>query len=154
MTDLKKSAEIIGLAAVVLSLLFLGYELKRSNDIAEAEAVASMMGEFNGLVALVSSDETLWRIWSQGGIDYESLSDDEKARFSSLVNYVFNVYEMSFTYIENGLVDDQYIEYFTRDFCGLIQRNDGIATVWARIDDDRTEGLAGFARTRCRPDRQ
>ena len=150
MFDLKKSAEIIGLIAVVLSLLFLGYEQKRANDIAEAEAIASMMAEFNGFAALVASDETLWQIWSQGSVDYESLSDEQRSRFSYLMNYVFNIYEMSFTYIENGLVDAQYVESFTRDFCNLIQRNDGIGKFWDRIGDDRAEGFTNYAETRCR----
>ncbi|MCH9693771.1 MAG: hypothetical protein K0U72_04600 [Gammaproteobacteria bacterium] len=149
MINLKKPAEIVGLAAVVLSLVFLGYELKRGNDIAEAEAIANMMAEFNGFTALVSSDEMLWTIWSRGSTDYESLNGEERSRFSYLANYVFNVYEMSFTYIENGLVDSQYIETFTRDFCGLIERNDGFGEFWKRTSRDQAMRLAGFAKSRC-----
>lgn len=149
MPDLKKSAELVGLIAVVVSLLFLGYEQKRANDIAEAEAIASMMAEFNGFVSLITSDDELWRIWSQGDADYESLSDDDKARYAQLVSYVFNVYEMSFAYIENGLVDDQFVQYFTRDFCALLNRNDGVGRFWEWNRDDRAQGLAVFAQSNC-----
>ena len=112
----------------------------RANDIAEAEAVASMMAEFNSFVAMISGDEVLWDVWSRGGADYDSLGADEKARFAYLVNYVFNIYEMSFTYIENELVDEHYVRNFTRDFCELIERNDGVGRFWQRINVDRGRG--------------
>jgi hypothetical protein len=40
-------AEIVGLVEIIVSLVFLGYELKRSNDIAETEAVATIYSMTN-----------------------------------------------------------------------------------------------------------
>lgn len=36
--NLKQVIELAGIAVLLFSVIFLGYELKRSNDIAEAEA--------------------------------------------------------------------------------------------------------------------
>ena len=146
---LKEAAEIVGIVAVVLSLVFLGYEQKRANDIAEAEAIASMMAEFNAFSSLVASDTTLWRVWSEGSADYAALNAPDKARFAHLANYLFNIYEMSFAYIGNDLVDSAYVERFTGDFCALLKRNDGIGRAWARLDNDGGAGLATVAKTRC-----
>jgi len=37
----------VGIAGIIVSLIFLGYELKRSNDIAETEAVTTIYGMTN-----------------------------------------------------------------------------------------------------------
>ena len=44
-----RAVEIVGIAGIIVSLVFLGYELKRSNDIAETEAVATIYSMTNEL---------------------------------------------------------------------------------------------------------
>ncbi len=45
--DLARALELVGIAGIIVSLIFLGYELKRSNDIAETEAVAAIYSMTN-----------------------------------------------------------------------------------------------------------
>ena len=45
--DIGRAVEIVGIAGIIASLIFLGYELRRSNDIAETEAVATIYSMTN-----------------------------------------------------------------------------------------------------------
>ena len=58
-------AEIVGLVEIIVSLVFLGYELKRSIDIAETEAVAtiySMTNEMGLAIKQAGSNAGILRI--------------------------------------------------------------------------------------------
>ena len=149
MTDLRRTAEAIGLVAVVVSLFFLAYELKKANDIAEAEAVASIMGEINGFVSMYSSDEVLYRTWTQGLADYDSLNSEDQRRFRRLLNYAFNAFEIALIYRKNGLVDDEYSAYFARDLCGVINANAGTRRVWESMKGERVAGMVEFVQENC-----
>ena len=53
-----RALELFGIAGIIVSLIFLGYELKRSNDIAETEAVATIYSMTNGMgLALAENPE-------------------------------------------------------------------------------------------------
>ena len=45
--DFGRAVEVVGIVGIIVSLVFLGYELKRANDIAETEAVATIYGMTN-----------------------------------------------------------------------------------------------------------
>lgn len=151
MPKVRELAEMIGLAAVILSLVFLGYELKRANDIAEAEAISSIMGEINGFVSMVSSDEELFRVWRQGRDDFKSLDGKDVQRYRTLLNQVLNAFEVMIIYRTNGLVDDEYTEYFRKDICGLLNSNEGTWNIWLSMRDGRVPSLARFIDSSCQP---
>ena len=147
--DLRKAAEAVGLIAVVLSLVFLGYELKKANDIAEAEAIASIMGEMNAFVAMYSSDDDLYRTWTDGLRDFDALNFEDRRRFRRLLNYAFNAYEIAMIYRKNGLVDDEYAAYFARDLCGVITANEGTKRLWSSMREARVAALVEFVAASC-----
>lgn len=53
--------EIVGIAGIILSLIFLGYELKRANDIAQTEAIATIYGMTNEMGLVMAENPERWR---------------------------------------------------------------------------------------------
>ncbi len=147
--DNQKVVEIVGLVALVLSIMFLGYELKRGNDIAEAEAAATYLGDVNDLVAILLTDEDAARVWGKGLRDYRSLNDKGKIKFRRLFNYALNIQEINMKFVQNGLVDADYVEYYTHDTCSLIGSNDGVIAHWHEIRGGRAPALREFVDANC-----
>ena len=147
--DNKKIAEMIGLTALVLSLVFLGYELKRGNDIAEAEAAATVLGDFNEFSQMLITDDDAGWVWSEGLRDHANLDAKNKRQFRRLFNYALNISEMNIKFIENGLVDDEYMEYYAKDLCGMLAANAGITALWEETRHERVRTLTRFVDSHC-----
>ena len=71
--DVGRAVEIVGIAGIILSIIFLGYELKRSNDIAETEAVATIYSMTNEMGLALAENPELSRVFRQALSDFESL---------------------------------------------------------------------------------
>ena len=79
--DWKRYAELLGLAAVVVSLVFVGLELRQSQDVAEAEMAASNLGNATEIRnARIANAE----IWTKGNSN-EELTPLEKEIYAQLV---------------------------------------------------------------------
>lgn len=105
-TTLKDVAEIVGIGAIVASLLFLAFELQQSNRIAVASTeigIRNGYSEFNrGLYTSPDTAEIMSRARS---IDVE-WSDAEELRALMVVTDIFNVWLSVQTACENDLAEE------------------------------------------------
>jgi hypothetical protein len=74
-------AEIIGAAAIVISLLFVGQELRQSNRLASAESLRAGTQVWLGAYRANFGSEESTAFMRKGLNEYQSLSEDEKGRF-------------------------------------------------------------------------
>ena len=74
-------AELVAVISVVLSLLFVGFELRLSRDQAYAESYATTYESMSGFDNLVAENSNIWRSGCLG----EELSADEEMIFARLV---------------------------------------------------------------------
>jgi hypothetical protein len=107
-------AEIIGAAAIVVSLLFVGQELRQSNRLASAESLRAGTQVWIKANAVNFGSEESTAFMRKAFNEYESLSKDEKGRFYvGIIEFVaafdtlHNQYEAGFlreeTYISIAL---------------------------------------------------
>ena len=82
--DFGRAVEIVGIVGIIVSLVFLGYELKRANDIAETEAVATIYGMTNEMGLAMAENPELSRVFRQALSDFESLSADTRTSCSGM----------------------------------------------------------------------
>ena len=76
-TDWKDVAELAGIAAIVGSLLFVGYQIKQEQGIAIADTYGGLVESTENIADLVDRNADLWR----RGLDGEDLSEAEEIRF-------------------------------------------------------------------------
>jgi hypothetical protein len=71
--DTRQVLEYIGVIVLIMSVAFLGYELKRSNEIAEAVATSNSYQSVNAFLYSLLADRELLRVWNAGNSNIGAL---------------------------------------------------------------------------------
>jgi len=147
--DLGRVVEFVGIAGILVSLIFLGYELKRSNDIAETEAVATIYGMTNELGLALAENPELSRVFGQALSDFESLGPNDLWTLYVLLEYVVNVNEAAWKYYDKGVINQEEADYYTRGLCKLVGRHPSLVAAWRSNKQDRLPGFYEYASGVC-----
>ena len=91
-------AEIVGVVAVIASLIYVAVQIRQNTDIARATIVHETQVSFSRFYELLASDAELTSIYIRG-VNGEDLSEIDAHRFISLI-------EITMAYLED--VDHQY----------------------------------------------
>ncbi len=108
------ASERIGLVAVVVSLLYLGYEMKRNNDLAVVESqkdLVAMQIEMRGW--LVEKD--VRRILFAD--DLSQLSEEDLQTFLVMAMGWFDVHEHAIFSYERGVLSDEQLRAWNAGLC-------------------------------------
>ncbi len=147
--DFGRVVEIVGLVGIIVSLVFLGYELKRSNDIAETEAVSTIYSMTNEMSLALAVNPELSRIFSQALADFESLSPEDRWTLYVLLEYVINVNEAAWKYYDKGIINQEEANFYTRGLCKLIGRHPSLVAAWQANKQDRLPGFYEYVTGVC-----
>ncbi len=98
--------QIIGAAAIVASLIFVGLEVRTNRAAAESQIADGIAEGFLDLNMAATSDSSLVCIWSVGLDAPERLSDIQAGRFSMFMRGVFNQYMRVHSLYKTGLVTE------------------------------------------------
>ena len=147
--DVGRAVEIVGIAGIILSLIFLGYELKRSNDIAETEAVATIYSMTNEMGLALAENSELSRVFRQALSDFGSLGPDDRWTFYVLLEYVINVNEAAWKYYDKGVINQEEADYYARALCKLIGRHPSLVAAWRSNKEDRLPGFYEYVMSIC-----
>jgi len=147
--DFGRAVEIVGIIGIVVSLIFLGYELKRANDIAETEAVANIYSMNNEMTLAMVENPELSRVFSQAQSDFDSMSADDRWTFYGLLEYMINVNEAAWKYYDKGVIREEESEYYTRGLCALIGSQSGLVAVWRSNKQNRLPGFYEYVTGVC-----
>ena len=156
-TESKKTAslefgrivEIVGIVGIIVSLFFLGYELKRANDIAKTEAISTLYGMTNEMGLAMAENPELSRVFREALSDFDSLSPDDRWTLYVILEYVINVTEAAWKYYDTGVIDQVEGEYYTRSLCKLIGRHSSLVEAWKANQQDRLPGFYEYVNSVC-----
>ncbi len=81
MEHLANIGEFVGGIAVIISLLFVGFQLRASVRQSRIDAYSKIAELFTQLTTSVFQNESTSKLFWHGAADYESLSPDERNRF-------------------------------------------------------------------------
>jgi hypothetical protein len=87
-TDWKTMMELVGVAAIVASLLFVGIQLQQDRELTTVATYGSVTESNNALAELVQNHSDL----SVRGLDGKELTDSENAIFFSMIHAVESHY--------------------------------------------------------------
>ena len=126
--DLGALGETIGGFAVVLSLVYVAYQIRQSSRQIELNTKhirASMYhatnDDFYRWYSLVAQEPEIAGLWLRG-LRTEVLSSEEKLRFNSLVSMLFLAYENNFEQLRLGTVQRKTFEITRPDITRLLSR--------------------------------
>ncbi len=99
--------QIIGAAAIVASLIFVGLEVRTNRAAAESQIADGIAEGFLELNVAAMIDSSLTCIWSVGLEAPERLSDIQAGRFSVNMRGVFNQYMRVHSLYKTGMVTEE-----------------------------------------------
>ncbi len=149
--DNRTYLEFFGGATIIVSLIFLGYELKRSNDIAEAEATATVYQAANEYLLTYIVDQNLRHVIRKMVVDgSESLTVDEQMLLTAALSYGYNIHEFAWKYHQKGLMSDADMATRYFELCRGINEYPAIAKDWANRRDLVLSGFYEDVNRECK----
>lgn len=109
-------AEISGAVAVVVSLIFVGYQVRQSNEQSALNTTALQVTAYQHLVGGISefNIQTLEnpelraaRIKIASGVEIEDLSDDERQVINAFLYLVYRNGDLAFLQYQRGIIDEE-----------------------------------------------
>lgn len=132
-------AEIVGAIAIVMSLIYVGYQV-RENSIAVKSAVQrSVLNMGHEWDSWVVTDEGLASILTKASDDYRTLTPTEKMRYDLYVRLAFNIWEDAFYNYQSGMMDEEIWQAWDAYFRLRLERgvnwtgDSGSDTSWQQI---------------------
>ena len=102
-----KLAEIIGAIAVVLSLLYVGYQVKQNTNAVRSSVHQALINHVAATEGLVLTDGTLAELIVKGTNDPSSLSPSERLRLEKYITLEFVNWENAYLNWRMGLLDEK-----------------------------------------------
>jgi hypothetical protein len=131
----KDIVEFVGAVAILASLVFVGVQLRQSQNIAVAEGFATMFSTQIEVGDGIKEHVNIWRRGTSGG----ELTDDEAAIFAILVNQVNESKVMGYLYM--GEIEGyEAAEFQVKEFAAFLYQNPGARQVW----DNRESSLIRY----------
>lgn len=123
-TDWKATAELVGIAAVVASLVFVGIQLRQEQEIAIVDTYGSIVESNEAVLSLIAGNPEVW----EKGLLGDELSSSEEIVFSGMVRAVFSRHaQMYIRFIRIGPGDPEKI---LQDFAYAIYIFPGLRKQW------------------------
>lgn len=110
----KMLSQVLGALAVLVSLSFVAYELKRNNDIAVVQSQYELLSLQNDLRAMLADPNTLRVVMTR---DLETLNEEEQLLFKSTVMGWFDLFELVFLAAEQGVLSNEQVETWKIGVC-------------------------------------
>ena len=85
--------EVVGATGVILSLAYLGIQIRQNSRATEEEIFQSLLNNYHGAMDYLISNQNLNRIWYLGFSDFDALDGDEKMLWNTQVHAAMRRYE-------------------------------------------------------------
>ena len=138
-------AEIVGAAGVILSLVFVGIQVKDNSNILAAQAVFDLRESNSLMVRDLVTNRELGELIYRGHLDYESLTDEEIPRYTLWVGEVLTRRVTAWKYAEEGLLEAEEIKVWQDHTCQFLALQ-GPSIIWERHDGFRADFRASVDR--------
>jgi len=123
MTSVKANLELVGVVAVIVSLLILGYEIRQNTDTSAAQAVFELNESARQTLFQEATDPNLASLINKAEKDFDDLSERERYMYSRWVYAQVNLFESAWRYNRRGVVSDAEIRGWKTAFCGYMARS-------------------------------
>jgi hypothetical protein len=101
--NLANWGEFVSAIAVVISLIYVGLQLKATVAQAKVDSYTKSTELWSQFTSAVAGDGETWRVFHQGSHDYDSLDQAEKSRFSFIVSMYFGIIDTIMTHQKAGV---------------------------------------------------
>ena len=122
-------AQIISAVAVIASLVFVGFQLRRATAAIRASSSQAHSELYTNLVQSIIDNADFAHIWALGLNDPKALAEDEWVRFVAYASALFRLYESSRVQWLNGRLDAEHWHTIERQAMSM-RRLPGLEASW------------------------
>jgi len=122
MASVKDKLELVGIIAVIISLLILGYEIRQNTDTSAAQAVFELNESARQALFQEATDPDLASLISKAENSFEDLSERERYMYGRWVFASVNLFESAWRYSRRGVIGDAEMKGWKSAFCGYMAR--------------------------------
>ena len=101
--DLANWGEFIGGIAVVVSLIYVGFQIRATVAQSRLDSYTKSTELWAHFTSAVAADTETWRIFHQGSNDYDGLNGEEQARFAFIISMYFGIIDTIMTHENAGI---------------------------------------------------
>lgn len=105
------AGEVLGAAAVFVTLIYLATQVRQSNNLARFNATTEVINQFNELNKMVSTDHGLRKVLSKR----KELTDDEREQVYNFAMMFCNVWVSAQIAHDNNQIDDEIYAACAKD---------------------------------------
>ena len=113
----KTIAEFVGIAAIVLSLVMVSYELRQSTAVSTAHAIFDVNTIFDESYRARAQNPVLDELIEKGHSNPEDLSERERSQFRAWLRADMNVAEATWFYQDRGIIPEEGFDGFMEAVC-------------------------------------
>ena len=137
-TNWRAIAELIGIVAIVASLIFVGRQIQQEQEIAIADTNTSVTSNVGDLASLVAAAPDVWR----RGLDGEELSTEEEIQFLAIAKVVeMHMLNMHLRFLRLGIGDP---DIFPRNYAYALYVHPGLRRAFLGVKAYREFRAAAF----------
>jgi hypothetical protein len=109
--------ETIGIIAVILSLLFVAFEIRQNTNTAAAQAVFDLNESGRQTLFMQVSDPDLAKMVMLAVDDSESMTEEQRFRYGKWVFSLLNLYESAWNHHQRGVISDEDLDGWKANYC-------------------------------------
>jgi len=121
---LKSIIELSGAGAILVGLIFVGFELRQNTAAVHADTFQNLTELTTDSMLLLATDEELGRIVRKGRTDISSLDESEAFRFLQYRRVTWLRMQIAFLQWRRGALDDEDWEFYSQFLCRNYSRGD------------------------------
>ncbi len=143
LATLANLGEAIGGVAVVVSLVYLSFQIRTNTKTVRASNYINLVGNANEFNSAIIDPATA-AIWVSGLSDYERLNAEDQARFGGVISLLFNAAQRAHHLHETNLLGDEMWESLAHTVDVLLE-NEGTRQWWEANQHWFPIGFRAFA---------
>lgn len=105
--DFNLIAQIVGVAAVLASLIFVGIEVRQNSAITRAQVHQQLSDTFTAYLETLASNASIVAVGTSSKAGLKGMTDEELLQFSFLMAGLFKIWENAFYQHKSGFLDER-----------------------------------------------
>ena len=102
--------EVIGAAAVVVSVIYLALQIRRQTDQSKLEATRELANQFSEYTNRLVDDKEFVQLYLKAAVGYHCLPNEERVRIASFFHQIMRFNEQQYLHEVRTNVDSIYFE--------------------------------------------
>jgi hypothetical protein len=119
-TKWKEVAELVGIAAIVVSLVFVALELRQNTAVSTAQAVGNLNISIDASYRARAQDSALDQLVEAGHSSFQTLSERERSQYFAWLRADMNLIEAAWFYFDRGIIPASDFDGYKEASCSRI----------------------------------